>query len=138
MNAKKIFVTTAGLLLAVYISYAQDAQNPPDAPPASTNFVGVGLELGVGDNCIVVAGVLPNTSADQAHVQPGSTIKAVNGVSTDGMKIQECVNRIRGPESTTVALELANPTKTATNTVQLTRQMITVPAPPSPNPNPNP
>jgi C-terminal processing protease CtpA/Prc len=133
MSLKNILVTATGLLLAASISSAQDTQGTPDAPPPDT-FVGVGLALSVQGNSILVMDVIANTSAAEAHVQPGSVIKEVNGVSTDGMKIKECVDRIRGPEGTTVALELATPTRDATNTVQLTREKIAVPHPPGSNP----
>ena len=129
MNTKYLFAVIVGLSLAACSSYAQESM---------TNFVGVGLALSVQNNSIRIVSVIANTSAADAHIQPGSYIKEVNGVSTDGMNIQECVDRIRGPETTTVALELADPANTTTNTVQLTREKITVPQPQESTPNPGP
>jgi C-terminal processing protease CtpA/Prc len=126
MNVKKTFVTMASWLLAAYVSCAQDA------PAAPSSFVGVGVALSVQDNSYRIMSVIPDSPAAQAHLQPGSYIEMVNGVSTDGMKVPELLERIQGPEGSTVALELANPEKTATNTVVLTRETITVPTPPSP------
>jgi C-terminal processing protease CtpA/Prc len=51
----------------------------------------------------------------------------VDGVSTTGKSLAECLGLIRGKAGTKVRLELVNPKRNETNTVELTRQKFTPP-----------
>src|SRR6266404_5172319 len=62
-----------------------------------------------GHGPLVVAHVLPGGPADQADIQPGDRIRAVDGESTRGMTIPEAARLIRGPAYAAVALRLESP-----------------------------
>lgn len=120
----------ASLLLASSI-YAQEPSN---------SFVGVGLVVGLtGTNHVTrVMGVVPNTSAAKVGLTRGLVIEKVDGTPTGGMKLKQCVDLIRGPEGTTVTLELVDPKHDTTNTVELTREKIVVLRGPAHVPAPGP
>jgi hypothetical protein len=62
-----------------------------------------------GHGPLVVAHVLPGGPADQADVQPGDRIRAIDGESTRGMTIPEAARLIRGPADAPVELRLESP-----------------------------
>lgn len=133
MKIRIALTAIAGLLLAG-TTYAQ----------SSNSFDGVGLLLGTsGTNHVIkVMQVVPNTSAAKAGLTRGLVVEKVDGTPTVGMKLRQCVDLIRGPEGTTVTLELVDPSNDTTNTVELTREKIVVPkmrrVSPSPAPAPAP
>ena len=74
-------------------------------------FIGIAIaragESGRGP--MVVAHVLPGGPADQANIQPGDRIRAIDGESTRGMTIAEAARLIRGPVDAPVELRIDSP-----------------------------
>lgn len=73
------------------------------------NFSGVGMEIGVKDNILTVIAPLANSPAKRAGIQSGDKILKINAKLTNNMSADEAVNLIRGPEGTTVSLNLLRP-----------------------------
>ncbi|NIA14797.1 MAG: PDZ domain-containing protein [Nitrospiraceae bacterium] len=70
-------------------------------------FVGIGVTIHQNEEMdIVIASPLPNSPALRAGVQAGDVIRAVDGVSTEGMTTEDAAKRIRGPKGSVVALTL--------------------------------
>ena len=70
-------------------------------------FVGIGVNIHQNEEMdIVVASPLPNSPASRAGVQAGDIIRAVDGVSMEGMTTEDAAKRIRGPKGSVVALTL--------------------------------
>ena len=70
-------------------------------------FVGIGVTIDQNDEMdIVIVSPLPNSPASRAGVQPRDIIRAVDGVSMDGMTTEDAAKRIRGPRGSVVALTL--------------------------------
>jgi len=109
----------AGLLLACS-TFAQESSN---------SFVGVGLMLMAHGQVIEVMGIVPNSPASRAGLTPDLVIEKIDGTPTDGMKLKECVDKVRGAAGTTVTLELVDPKHDKTTTVELTREKIAIPPP---------
>ncbi len=93
-------------------------------------FGGIGLQLKESNGQVIVSGAMPGTPAERAGIEADSTLLAVNGLSTQGMKIDDAVKLLRGPAGTTVSLRLRT-AKGAVKTVELVREQIVVgkPAP---------
>lgn len=70
------------------------------------SFSGIGAELGIRENQLVIIAPLKDTPASRAGLKPGDQILKVNTTSTDGMTIDKAVNFIRGPENTEVILTI--------------------------------
>lgn len=69
-------------------------------------FSGVGIEITIKDTVLTVISPLMGTPAEQAGVQIGDQILAIDGHSTEGITITEASLKIRGEVGTTVVLLL--------------------------------
>jgi len=67
-------------------------------------FSGVGMEVGIRDDYLVVIAPLKNTPAERAGLKSDDLILAIGGVPTLGLSIDESVSLIRGKIGTTVVL----------------------------------
>ena len=74
--------------------------------------------------------VLPDTPAAEAGLSGGNVVQKIDGIPTDGKPPQQCVDLVRGPAGSQVKLELVDPTRNQTNTVELTRGMVQGTPPP--------
>ena len=91
---------------------------------AQQPFTGIGVELGVKDDKVIVMQVVPNTPASKAGLSYGLVIQKIDGTTTDGKPLNDCGDMVRGPAGSKVKLELVDLTNNKTNTVELTRERI--------------
>jgi len=70
------------------------------------NLVGVGIELQAGEKYPYAVGVLPNTPAERGGILAGDLITAVDGDTTEGLRLNDVVMQIRGPIDTEVTLTI--------------------------------
>lgn len=89
-------------------------------------LTGVGLQLQADAHALKVVKALAGTPAIRAGIQPGDSILAIDGQSTQGMPAETATRLIRGAENTTVKLVLSRSHQSAF-TVTLTRQRLEVP-----------
>ena len=96
------------------------------------DIVGIGAVLKSDDEtgAPLIVSVLPNSPAHKAGLQAGSVIQRINELSTDGMELGECVRLIRGRAGSKLRLELFDRRRGVTNTAELIRQKVQVPANP--------
>lgn len=73
-------------------------------------FEGIGAEIGVKRDRIVVIAPLPESPAQRAGLQAGDWIAMIDEEPTQGMSLDEAVKKIRGPKGTTVTLEIVRGT----------------------------
>lgn len=69
-------------------------------------FEGIGAELGLKDDQVVVIAPLADTPAERAGVRSGDIIAAIDGMSTEGMTLEQAVLKIRGKAGTSVTLSI--------------------------------
>lgn len=67
-------------------------------------FEGIGAEIGIKQDQLMVIAPLDGTPASKAGLRSGDHIVAIDGEDTYGMTIEEAVRRIRGEKGTTVTL----------------------------------
>lgn len=96
-------------------------------PSSTAELVGIGVKLRFDrpTRTLRFESVFPNMPAAQAGLSPGLIVQQIDGVPTAGKSIDLCGYLIRGKAGTKVRLELVNPERTSTNTVELTRQKLT-------------
>lgn len=70
------------------------------------SFGGVGIVLGVKDKVLTVVSPIEGTPGDKAGIKSGDQIVKIEGKDTKDMALDEAVNKIRGPEGTTVTLTI--------------------------------
>lgn len=122
MKSGIIFAAIAGLLLTGCGKHAQRAQEMP------RSIVGVGLMLRQADGRpLSIMDVISNTPASQAGLAPGMVVEKIDGTETEGMNLKQSIELMRGPEGTTVTLEIIDPKNDTTNTMTLTREKIMLP-----------
>ncbi|MCR4311744.1 MAG: S41 family peptidase, partial [Candidatus Uhrbacteria bacterium] len=73
----------------------------------SGTFFGIGAEIGIKEEQIVVIAPLPETPAEKAGVAAGDAILAIDGAPTVGMTTNDAVILIRGDKGTDVVLTLS-------------------------------
>ena len=109
-------------IYASIVAIANHAETAARQPPA--HFAGVGIELGIKDNKVVVVQALPDTPAAKAGLANGLVIQKIDGTSTDGKSLQQCADLVRGAAGSKVKFELVDLTRNQTNTVELTRAAV--------------
>jgi carboxyl-terminal processing protease len=70
------------------------------------SFGGIGVEIGIKDNFIVVVAPLKDTPGEKAGLKSGDVISQIDGKSTAGMSSDDAVDLIRGEEGTDVTLTI--------------------------------
>lgn len=73
----------------------------------SGSFEGIGAEIGLRDNKIVIIAPLPGTPAEKAGLRPKDHIVAIDDKDTAGMALDAAVAAIRGKGGTAVVLKIA-------------------------------
>ena len=67
-------------------------------------YQGVGVELDVRDGWVTVVTPLPGTPAEQAGIESGDRIVAIDGKATEGWAPEEALRALRGAPGTVVTL----------------------------------
>lgn len=105
---------------------------PEDAEAFETDisgsFEGVGMEVGIRNNNLVIVSPLPGTPAARAGLHAGDRIRAIDGTDTTGMTVERAVKMIRGPKGTTVELLISREETEKPFIVSVVRDAIVVPA----------
>lgn len=87
-------------------------------------FSGIGAEVGMKNNRIVVVAPLPESPAEAAGLRPGDFVAQINATSTEAMSVEEAVKQIRGPEGTAVKLTVVREGKSQPLTITIIRKKI--------------
>ncbi len=74
-----------------------------------------------------ISGVIPGTPAEKAELQIDDIIYEVDGNSTDGLKLDEVVAMIKGPEGTTVHITILRGAKRQEIGIDVPRSAVEVP-----------
>jgi carboxyl-terminal processing protease len=91
------------------------------------NFVGLGIEVKGDELGLEILQVLPNSPASEAELSEGETIVAIDGVPIVDHADDDAANRLRGPDGSTIRLEVrGKPKRGGTRTVWLTRREVLV------------
>ncbi len=90
----------------------------------SGNYGGLGIQIEVRDNAIVVVAPLPDSPAERAGIMTGDRIVEVNNQSTAQWNQEQAVRNLRGPENTSVSLKIQRPGLTDLIAFNLTRAKI--------------
>jgi CubicO group peptidase (beta-lactamase class C family) len=89
--------------------------------------IGATLDIDKETQLVQITKVFPKTPAFNAGLTNGLLIQRINDQSTLGKTPDACAQLIRGPVGSTLRLEIINPSRNETNTVELTRQKFTTP-----------
>lgn len=110
-----------------YTVFLPPVESAAFAEDISGNFSGIGMEVGIRDNVVTVIAPLPETPAERAGLLAGDLILKIDGESTEGMRIDEAVNMIRGEKGTSVVLSIYREGDLEIKEISVTRDTISVP-----------
>jgi carboxyl-terminal processing protease len=120
-----------------YSSYLTPEEYKQSLEDINGQFEGIGAEIGtrgpdgsavdcatLGPDCrLVIIAPLAGSPAEQAGVQAGDLVLAVDGATLDGLSVDEARDRIRGPKGTTVVLTVERDGQ-APDDIAITRDVI--------------
>lgn len=91
-----------------------------------SEFGGIGVQIGLQNNQLVVTAPLLGTPAHRAGVLAGDILLEINGQPTAGLSINEAIDRLKGEVDTEVAIKFRRPHDQSEPTVKLKRELIKV------------
>ncbi|MCK4918652.1 MAG: S41 family peptidase [Candidatus Pacebacteria bacterium] len=91
------------------------------------NFEGVGMEIGIRDNILMVIAPLKDTPAERAGILPQDEIIEIEGISALNMSTDEAVKIIRGEKGTKVNLLIKRKGEVEYLEISITRDIINIP-----------
>jgi carboxyl-terminal processing protease len=90
----------------------------------SGQYTGIGSSVAVQNGQITVVSVNPGSPAEQAGLMPGDVILEIDGVSTQGMTVDQTVAKVQGPAGTQVNLLVQHQGESTPVTLTITRASI--------------
>src|SRR3989344_5538657 len=120
----KVYGATQGLVSSLGDPYSQffsPAESRKFEEDVQGNFGGIGAELGVRKERLVVIAPLKNTPAMRAGLIAGDYIVAVNSSSTEGGSIDKAVSWIRGEKGEKVKLTVFRDTWERSKDIEIVR-----------------
>lgn len=94
----------------------------------SGEFSGIGAEIGIKNNQLLVVSPLPGTPAEKAGLRPGDKILAIDKKPTIGMDVNTAVENIRGPATSSVELMISRVGWEKPKDILIHRAKINVPS----------
>lgn len=91
-------------------------------------FSGIGAEIGIKNNELVVIAPLPGTPADKAGLLPGDKIYAIDKLVSINLDANVAVQKIRGLAGTPVVLTIMRNGFTKTKDYTIIREKINIPS----------
>jgi carboxyl-terminal processing protease len=89
-------------------------------------FGGLGIEVSSEDGLVKVVAPIDDTPAQRAGLASGDFISAIDGISIQGMALNEAVERMRGAPDTQITLTVLRQGEKAPLQVTLTRAVIRI------------
>jgi carboxyl-terminal processing protease len=92
----------------------------------SGSFFGIGAEIGVKGGVITVIAPLPDSPAEKTGIKAGDKIFKINDEETTNLTLDDAVNKIRGPQGTTVKLTIIREGLSAPKDFSIVRDVIKI------------
>jgi len=93
----------------------------------SGSFGGIGAELGMKNNQLVIIAPLKNTPAEKAGLKAGDQIVKINDSFTTNITVDQAVKLIRGEVGTKVSLDILRNGWETPKTFTIVRELIKIP-----------
>jgi carboxyl-terminal processing protease len=91
-------------------------------------LTGIGAEIQMKDDQVVVVAPLDGSPAQKAGLRPGDVIVAVDGAAVEDLPLQTVVQKIGGPAGSVVTLTVKDPTTQRKRDLAITRATVTLPS----------
>lgn len=128
---KMVWGAISGMVDALgdpYTTYLPPKDNKDFKENLGGAFEGIGAQLGMKDNRVMVIAPLKGMPAEDAGILAGDYIMKVDNEDTTGWTVQQAVNKIRGPKGTTVKLTILHINNGKPVDIAIVRNTINVPS----------
>lgn len=128
-NTKQVDGAISGMVASLgdpYTLYLDPKQDKIFRSDLEGSFSGIGTELVMKDGSLTVDSVLEGSPAQKAGVLPKDIILEIDGQKVAGMQFVDAIDKIRGPQGSTVSLTLLRADHDGNVKVTITRDTITV------------
>lgn len=125
-----LYGATEGLVNSLedpYTLFMPPKENKEFKQSLNGSLQGIGAELTIRDERIVVVAPLKGSPAEKAGLLPEDIITGVNGENIEGYTLGDAVEIIRGPKGTSVTLTIERAAVGSVD-IAITRDEITVPS----------
>src|SRR5690606_37527591 len=109
-----------------YIEYYTSEEFESFSEGLNGNLEGIGAYIEQQEGKLIIVSPIEGSPAAKAGILPGDVITHINGESTEDMTLQQAVDKIRGPQGTSVKLHISRGGSTLE--FSITRNKITIPA----------
>ena len=126
---KLLYGAVAGMVQAVgdpYTVFFDPEEAKQFHEELQGSFEGIGAEIGIKDEQLVIIAPIPDTPAERAGLLAGDLILAINEEATSNMTTDEAVSKIRGKAGTEVVLSIMHEGKREPEEVRIVRGKIEV------------
>jgi len=126
---KMFYGSIKGMVASVedpYTFFLTPEENKQSKADLGGKFEGIGAQLGLKENRIVIIAPLKDSPAESAGVLSGDIITKVDGESTEKWTLLQTVSKIRGDHGTEVILTVAR--ASGEKDIPIVRQEIKVPS----------
>jgi carboxyl-terminal processing protease len=127
-NKKMVYGAIEGMVKSLgdpYTSFLPPQENETVNNSLAGKYEGIGAELGLRDNQLIIVAPLDGSPAKGAGLRSGDKIVAIEGETTYGISIQDAVSKIRGEKGTSVTLTIQTGTQDPRE-VPINRDVITI------------
>lgn len=93
----------------------------------SGEFSGIGAEIGIKNNQLLIIAPLKDTPAERAGIKAGDKILKIDDTDTFGLSVEDAVKLIRGEKGTNVTLTILREGWDNPKEISITRGIIQVP-----------
>jgi carboxyl-terminal processing protease len=108
-NKKMVYGAIKGMVASLddpYTFFLTPDENKQSKDDLGGKFEGIGAQLGLKNNVIVIVAPLKNSPAEKAGMHAGDILEKVNDKRVDGWTLNDAVTKIRGDKGTKVKLTI--------------------------------
>ncbi len=117
----------AGSLDDPYTTFLPPKENENLNIDLSGEFSGVGMEVGMKNDNLIVIAPLKDSPAEKAGIESGDVILKIDDATVAGLSVDQAVEKIRGEKGTTVIITIARKGLTEAKDISITREIIKIP-----------
>lgn len=132
LDRKKMFYgAISGLVSSLedpYTTFLSPEDTERFEEDISGKFQGIGIEIGIRKDILIVIAPIKGTPADRAGLRAGDKILLIDGTPTNDLTLDEAVSRIRGLKGTKVSLQIFRNSEEEARTIEIIRDVIEIPS----------
>lgn len=109
-----------------YTTFFDPEENKEFQEDISGTFEGIGAEMGIRDELLIIIAPLEGMPAEKAGLMAGDKVLKINDESTSNMPLEGAVSKIRGQKGTEVKLTIFREGEEETRDITVKRDVIIV------------